>query len=120
MVGTRWLGAVAAALIVASTALGGDAGGTVARGGRHQRLRRLFNQLDKDHDGKISRDEAVRSSWMTNHFDEIDANKDSFITFDELVKFVAQHRHDKNAVPRLGFETEGGAATGLGIARPSR
>ncbi len=39
-------------------------------------------KMDKDQDGKISRSEA--SGKLATHFDAIDANKDGFLTKDEL------------------------------------
>ena len=40
--------------------------------------------LDKDGDGKISRAEAAAAPRLAKRFDAIDANKDSFITADEM------------------------------------
>ena len=42
-----------------------------------------FQRLDTNHDGKLSREEASRSSFLSKHFDEIDTNHDGFITPDE-------------------------------------
>jgi hypothetical protein len=42
-----------------------------------------FQRLDLNHDGKLSREEAARSTFLSKHFDEIDTNHDGFITPDE-------------------------------------
>ena len=43
-----------------------------------------FKAADKDGDGKISRAEAVALPRIAKQFDEIDTNKDGFITTEEL------------------------------------
>jgi Ca2+-binding EF-hand superfamily protein len=40
--------------------------------------------LDKDGDGRISREEAAGSPRLAAHFDQVDANHDGFLTRDEL------------------------------------
>ena len=45
--------------------------------------------LDKDGDGRISREEAAAAPRLAQHFDAIDADKDGFLTKDEL---KAAHR----------------------------
>ena len=52
-----------------------------------------FKKLDTDGDGRISRAEAQASPRLAQHFDEIDANKDGFITPDELA--AARMRHSQ-------------------------
>ena len=59
----------------AARMLGGD--GTAAGGGRG--MASLFKQRDKNNDGKLSRDEIPAAL-----FDRLDANKDDFVTEDEL------------------------------------
>jgi Ca2+-binding EF-hand superfamily protein len=45
----------------------------------------MFKKLDTNGDGKISRAEAQAGApRLAEHFDEIDANKDGFITMDEM------------------------------------
>jgi Ca2+-binding EF-hand superfamily protein len=44
----------------------------------------MFKKLDADGDGRISRAEAQAAPRLAEHFDEIDANKDGFITMDEM------------------------------------
>lgn len=46
----------------------------------------IVKRLDKDNDGKISKEEAdgAPRGRMKEHFDDIDANKDGFIEAQEL------------------------------------
>lgn len=44
----------------------------------------IFARIDTDADGRISRDEAARFPRLARHFDQIDANKDGYLTKDEL------------------------------------
>lgn len=62
------------------------------KGDRAHKMHERLKAADKDGDGKISRAEAVALPRIANHFDEIDTNKDGFITREELKAF-----HDKRA-----------------------
>ena len=44
----------------------------------------MFARIDTDADGRISREEAARFPRLAHHFDQIDANKDGYLTKDEL------------------------------------
>jgi Ca2+-binding EF-hand superfamily protein len=44
----------------------------------------FMKKLDKDGDGRISREEAQAAPRLAAHFEEIDTNKDGFITPDEM------------------------------------
>ena len=44
----------------------------------------IFARIDTDADGRISLDEAARFPRLARHFDQIDANKDGYLTKDEL------------------------------------
>ena len=43
-----------------------------------------MQEMDKNNDGKISRDEAAAYSRFAKRFDAIDADKDGFVTSDEM------------------------------------
>ena len=59
------------------------------RGSRHKaRGERFLKRLDADNDGKVSKAEALAKA--TERFDRVDANKDGFITAEEL---PARHGH---------------------------
>ena len=53
-----------------------------------------FKKLDTDGDGRISRAEAQASPRLAARFDDIDADKDGFLTTDEL-KAARGHRPAK-------------------------
>ena len=57
----------------------------------HERLK----AADTDGDGKISRAEAVALPWLAKHFDEIDTNKDGFLTKEEIKAHREKHRAHK-------------------------
>ena len=60
---------------------------------RGQRAAERFKKLDTDGDGRISRAEAQAGApRLAAHFDEIDANKDGFITPEEM-KAAHERRH---------------------------
>ena len=62
------------------------------KGDRGHKMHERLKAADKDGDGKISRAEAVALPRIAKHFDEIDTNKDGFITREEMKAF-----HDKRA-----------------------
>ena len=57
------------------------------KGERAHKMHERLKAADKDGDGKISRAEAAALPRIAKHFDEIDANKDGFITREELKAF---------------------------------
>lgn len=58
-----------------------------------QRLRERFTGADVDHDGYLSRDEAVRGMpRLGDRFDAIDADHDGRVTLVEIVRYLAQKR----------------------------
>ena len=65
------------------------------RADRAAKMHERIKAADKDGDGKISRAEAVALPRIAKHFDEIDTNKDGFITKEEMKAF-----HDKRAANR--------------------
>jgi Ca2+-binding EF-hand superfamily protein len=61
----------------------------------NERVKGIFDRLDTDKDGKISKEEA--KGLIKEHFDKIDTNKDGFIDFDELLKAAKEKRDAKAA-----------------------
>ncbi len=53
-----------------------------------RRVHDVFERMDTNKDGKISKEEA--KNFIAQNFDRIDANKDGFIDKDELRRFVAR------------------------------
>lgn len=49
--------------------------------GNGNRLQTLFNQMDRNKDGKIEKSEASRM----NRFDQLDGNQDGFLTMEEIM-----------------------------------
>jgi opacity protein-like surface antigen len=47
-------------------------------------LARAFSFMDKNGDGKVSRDEASNFRGVSKHFDEADLNKDNFLSREEF------------------------------------
>ena len=49
-----------------------------------QDVERVFNYLDSNHDGKISRAESAAFKNIASHFDSADIDKDNFLTRQEF------------------------------------
>ncbi|MCY7387898.1 MAG: EF-hand domain-containing protein [Burkholderiales bacterium] len=54
------------------------------KGDRAHKMHERLKAADKDGDGKINRTEAAALPRIAKHFDEIDTNKDGFVTTAEL------------------------------------
>jgi Ca2+-binding EF-hand superfamily protein len=69
------------------------AGGEGGRGKHAQKAHQRLKEADKDHDGRISRSEAEASMpRLAKNFDRIDADKDGFVTREEMRAFHEQQR----------------------------
>lgn len=67
---------------------------TQARG----EMKTNFTRLDADGDGKLSRAEATNHKKLDKGFDNIDSNKDGFITADEIKSHKAKNSMRKLVV----------------------
>ncbi len=63
-------------------------------------------QADKDGDGKLSREEAGALPKLSKQFDQIDTNKDGFISKEEMQAMRA--KHDGERVSRADTDRDGG------------
>lgn len=63
-------------------------------GGRGDRGARMA-QMDKNGDGKFSRDELAGHQRAVEHFGDIDANKDGFLTREEMMAYHKAHRGER-------------------------
>lgn len=60
----------------------------------HQyRHEEMFKETDVDNDGKISKQEFTAKS--EKHFDQMDKNKDGYLTQDEIKRPERPEKHDK-------------------------
>jgi len=101
--------AVLAALGLGSAVLLVNAQG--APNGKHEGFMERLRAADTNADGMLSRQEAASLPFITRHFDEIDANHDNQVTFEELRAFHQQHRgHHRghgNLIKRLDKDGDG-------------
>jgi Ca2+-binding EF-hand superfamily protein len=61
----------------------------------HERVKEVFQRLDANADGKISKDEA--RGLIKEHFNKIDTNRDGFIEFNELLHAAKERREQRPA-----------------------
>lgn len=73
--------------------------------GLHRRHHDAMKHLDKDGDGLISHDEAQAAPRLAKHFDEIDTNKNGFLSKDELV--AARTRMKDAIFARIDTDADG-------------
>ena len=96
-------GAFALPLATAASAAGDNQPGAISdSGGR-------FDQLDKNHDGFVSRDEAKDAVELKTRFTELDQNNDGKLTRDE---YDALHAGARAAVGATGTGRKPGKGSG--------
>lgn len=91
------------ATLIAGFAIAAHAGDAApqGKGAPHER----FKAADTNGDGKLSRDEAKAMPKIAEHFDKIDADKDGFVTPQEL---RAMHgKHDGDRFARMDTDRDG-------------
>jgi hypothetical protein len=54
----------------------------------HQKRSKEFAAADKDSDGTLTKEEAMKLKKVYQHFDLIDADKDGTVTRDEVHTFM--------------------------------
>jgi Ca2+-binding EF-hand superfamily protein len=85
--------AVLAALGLGSAVLMVNSDALAQQGqGREAAFMERLKAADTNGDGMLSRQEAAALPRISKHFDEIDANHDGFITYDELQAYMQAHR----------------------------
>jgi len=64
-----------------------------------------FGQVDTNHDGAISREEAAAAPKLAGAFDEIDADRDGRVLPAELKNYAKTHRGDKAGKPGKNLDS---------------
>ncbi|MGH1461517.1 MAG: hypothetical protein ACRBB6_05745 [Neptuniibacter sp.] len=59
---------------------------------------RIFEQLDKNKDGKVSQQEAQVSPALVKGFEKIDSNKDGFLSLDEFSQLQVEANQTRTYV----------------------
>jgi Ca2+-binding EF-hand superfamily protein len=83
-----WTGPALAAALAAE----GKAVGRAAQAADLQRADRRFDELDRNRDGSLSRDEAAEARELDTRFSELDANNDGKLSRDEYRVVTAGER----------------------------
>ena len=74
---------------------------------RHGAMLERIKAADTNNDGFISKAEAAALPRLAKHFDEIDANRDGQVSFDELRAFHAAKRGAHGAKMLKSIDTDG-------------
>ncbi|MGA2797036.1 MAG: EF-hand domain-containing protein [Thermoguttaceae bacterium] len=69
-------------------------------GKKHQNIEQVFKARDKDHDGKLSKEEFLgkvkdpeRVKLLEGRFKAMDVDGDGYVTFEEFKAYWAKHAH---------------------------
>jgi Ca2+-binding EF-hand superfamily protein len=62
-----------------------------------ERVKKIFDRLDTNRDGKITKDEA--KGLIKEHFNQIDRNGDGVITYEELLQAAQEKQASKAPNP---------------------
>ncbi len=76
-----------------------------------------WKAADKNSDGKLSKEEAAALPRLATHFDEIDTDKDGFVTSAEL-HATMKNRHGQHAMQHLDKNGDGLISREETIAKP--
>ncbi len=78
---------LASIALLSSAAFAADDQVTKPATAESHRQQVTFAQLDKNHDGKISKEEAASDTELTDEWDELDEDKDGSVDVTEFSKF---------------------------------
>jgi len=85
---TRMIAALSAAFAVLVAAQP-----AVAQSDMMQKVQARFTAADKDHDGKLSKEEAKAGMpRVARYFDQIDADHTGYVTFEQITAFLARQK----------------------------
>lgn len=80
-----------AGVLVSTTGMAQDG----KKGKQQNRGAEMFKQMDKNEDGKLSKEEVADKPRLKEHFDEIDTNKDGFLEKAEMKAFKEKKMGDR-------------------------